>query len=417
MIKLVPKKFYKYCIDCNKKLNDFAYWNGQIRCRSCSCKERLKITENNPMFGTHRKNKDNPNYKTGNFCKDKHIYCEQCGKEISKTTKHNLCQNCVNLGNHHALKDGRSLKIYHCIDCGKIVNTYSNRCRKCAGIKHGIDMKGKCHSHYEKKLPPLKYRKYCKKCHKLLSQTAYWSNIIYCRKCVYSIKSKNHIIKKYHCVECNKEVSNYKAKRCLSCSRKYNGKMRKIKYQIIYKENPIPKGKNICKCGNFKTKKSKQCQKCYIKILSLRKGQGKGRKITKFCKCGKKLSRNYYDKCLDCAAKERKGNNNPMFGKIAHHGKWVKYKGIKMRSTWEVKYAKWLDKQGTKWQYESKTFDLGNTTYTPDFYLPETDTYVEIKGWWRDDAKEKFELFRKKYYSMNIILLMKKELKKMGILK
>lgn len=113
-----------------------------------------------------------------------------------------------------------------------------------------------------------------------------------------------------------------------------------------------------------------------------------------------------------------KGKNHPNFGKIPIPCKKIKYKGIQMRSTWEVAYAKYLDRKEIKWQYESETFELSKgSTYTPDFYLPETDTYVEIKGRWYKDAKKKFKLFQKKYYSINIILLTRKELRKLKIIK
>lgn len=92
--------------------------------------------------------------------------------------------------------------------------------------------------------------------------------------------------------------------------------------------------------------------------------------------------------------------------------KKLKYKKIKMHNKWEVIYAKYLDKQGIEWQYEPKTFDLGKTTYTPDFYLPETDEWVEIKDYWRIDIKKKFDLFKKKYNSMNIKIILKKDLEK-----
>ena len=45
---------------------------------------------------------------------------------------------------------------------------------------------------------------------------------------------------------------------------------------------------------------------------------------------------------------------------------------------------------------EIKTFDLGYTTYTPDFYLSETKEYIEIKGWVTDKDKAKFKGFTKK---------------------
>lgn len=104
-----------------------------------------------------------------------------------------------------------------------------------------------------------------------------------------------------------------------------------------------------------------------------------------------------------------KGKNNGRFGKVPSHGKSSYYKNIFMRSSWEIAYAKYLDKNNIKWLYESKIFDLGDTTYTPDFYLPETDEYIEIKGWWRDKSKIKFDLFRQKYPKIKIIVITKKE--------
>ena len=128
---------------------------------------------------------------------------------------------------------------------------------------------------------------------------------------------------------------------------------------------------------------------------------------------GKKLSEEHRVNI----SKANSGKNNGMFGKIAKHGKGAYYKEIYMRSSWEVAYAKYLDKNNIKWEYESKVFDLGNATYIPDFYLPEQDLYIEIKGWWRDDAKKKFDLFKIKYKDINIKILMELELQEMGIIK
>jgi hypothetical protein len=59
---------------------------------------------------------------------------------------------------------------------------------------------------------------------------------------------------------------------------------------------------------------------------------------------------------------------------------------VEMRSWWEVAYAEWLDKQQIAWVYESINFDIGfshdypGNLYGPDFYLPDADQFVEIKG-------------------------------------
>jgi hypothetical protein len=120
-----------------------------------------------------------------------------------------------------------------------------------------------------------------------------------------------------------------------------------------------------------------------------------------------KMSKNHYD----CS-----GRNNPHFGKPASHGEKIEYKGIYMRSSWEYAFVLWLDKNNIKWEYEPKTFDLGDNTYTPDFYLSEFNLYIEIKGFWRDKAKEKFELFKQKYCGERIKLIEEYELTKEGII-
>jgi hypothetical protein len=58
---------------------------------------------------------------------------------------------------------------------------------------------------------------------------------------------------------------------------------------------------------------------------------------------------------------------------------------------------------------------LGNTTYTPDFYLPEFDCYIEIKGWWYKQAKLKFNKW-KKVFQRIVLVLYKKQLKQIGVI-
>jgi len=59
--------------------------------------------------------------------------------------------------------------------------------------------------------------------------------------------------------------------------------------------------------------------------------------------------------------------------------------GVRFAHDSERQFAKLLDFYGIEWEYEPRTFTLerdrqGNPTqaFTPDFYLPASDTYVEI---------------------------------------
>ena len=61
------------------------------------------------------------------------------------------------------------------------------------------------------------------------------------------------------------------------------------------------------------------------------------------------------------------------------------------RSKFEVKVAADLGKRKVDFQYEKVKFDYipKIRNYTPDFYLPEYDIYLEIKGYWTEAAKWK----------------------------
>lgn len=82
-----------------------------------------------------------------------------------------------------------------------------------------------------------------------------------------------------------------------------------------------------------------------------------------------------------CLRKSREGTWHTSLAK-EHH---INYKGCDFHSTWEVEYAKYLDSQNIQWLRTTDRFPYkyqGSLHYyTPDFYLPETDEYIEIKGY------------------------------------
>lgn len=134
--------------------------------------------------------------------------------------------------------------------------------------------------------------------------------------------------------------------------------------------------------------------------------------------CNKLLSAYHVNRCKSCGQIERNKipENTARFGKKPTHGKRIVYNKICFRSSWEVKYAKYLDKNKISWIYEPKVFNLNTTTYTPDFYLPNTDEYIEIKGYWRTDAKKKYLKFRRKFRKTKIKVLKEKDLIKLNVL-
>lgn len=96
---------------------------------------------------------------------------------------------------------------------------------------------------------------------------------------------------------------------------------------------------------------------------------------------------------------------------------------IKLKSSWEAKIAKYLDDKGVKWTYEKTAFPVSfvlegvikNGSYCPDFFLENGEIW-EVKGYWRGDAKIKFNAFLKAYPNLKVTVLEKPQLIEMGLL-
>lgn len=142
---------------------------------------------------------------------------------------------------------------------------------------------------------------------------------------------------------------------------------------------------------------------------------------------GKKLSAEHIQKKIVAQTGER----NHRYGKPAAHGHGQYFSAttgavIWVRSGWELKTAQFLDENNFNWLYEPEAFPIlyeysGQTkqgTYRPDFKI-EKDGFIEyweIKGFWRDDAKVKYEAFVNQYPQIHIRLLQKDDLKTIGII-
>ena len=194
-----------------------------------------------------------------------------------------------------------------------------------------------------------------------------------------------------------------------------------------FKKGHIPYNKNTSEWIEVKCQNS-LCNKIF-KIRKLQFERGRGKYCSKSCSAkviiaGKNKSEKQNKICLQC---NKSFEIRPCENSQLHCSrkccnlnnlmkpKWGKYKGINMRSSWEIKYAKYLDKNNIKWLYESQTFDLGDSAYTPDFYLPKTNEYIEIKGYLTEKCKNKLNKFSKEYSNINLKILQGKELNELGI--
>lgn len=122
--------------------------------------------------------------------------------------------------------------------------------------------------------------------------------------------------------------------------------------------------------------------------------------------------------------KGKTGKSNGMYGKSAPRGSgWGKgsyYQSplqgkVWLRSSYELAYVKYLDSKSILWLYEFEKFDLGNITYTPDFFLPQFEKFIEIKGWVNSKSMKRVMLFQKQY-PFNVEILNREDLLSLGVL-
>ena len=93
----------------------------------------------------------------------------------------------------------------------------------------------------------------------------------------------------------------------------------------------------------------------------------------------------------------------------------IEYKGIKFLGSWEANFARYLDEHNIKWERPNKYFDYifenENHKYLPDFYLPDYNLYIEIKGYPTNKDFAKWEQFNN-----NLDIYFGDDLYKLGII-
>ena len=90
------------------------------------------------------------------------------------------------------------------------------------------------------------------------------------------------------------------------------------------------------------------------------------------------------------------------------------YAGESFDGTWELKLAMLFDSIGMHWQRNKQSFPYTyqgkERHYTPDFYMPDADCYVEVKGWKTPKDEMKWE-----HFPHTLIVLSGGDLVTMGI--
>ena len=138
------------------------------------------------------------------------------------------------------------------------------------------------------------------------------------------------------------------------------------------------------------------------------------------CNCGNKTKNIYAElvsgkvKSCGCWQKEQASIIGSIVGlnngtKNCSKRKWFFNKNdnlIKMRSGFEVMYALVLEKEGIDWEYEPNTFKLLNgVRYTPDFFLPKENLWIDVKGQLTEKHKIKHKLFREFGYDLKLVFI------------
>jgi|GWRWMinimDraft_13_1066021.scaffolds.fasta_scaffold01118_8 hypothetical protein len=94
---------------------------------------------------------------------------------------------------------------------------------------------------------------------------------------------------------------------------------------------------------------------------------------------------------------------------------WQTNKEIIVRASYEYSVALYLNQHQIPYDWQIPFKLSNNTTYLCDLYLPNDNKYVEIKGWWRDDAKIKFDLVQTDHPELTFEVWNKEKLNKLGI--
>lgn len=95
----------------------------------------------------------------------------------------------------------------------------------------------------------------------------------------------------------------------------------------------------------------------------------------------------------DVAKKNAKSQSNSY---IRYH--WNTGEQLICQGGWEEKVVRYLNINKINFRWQSKTFTMPNgKTYRPDLYLFSSKKWIEIKGFFRPDAKKKWKWFKKEH--------------------
>lgn len=207
------------------------------------------------------------------------------------------------------------------------------------------------------------------------------SNILKCKYCGKECKNKNSLVQ--HEIRCKENPNK------IDTSNSWNNKNRQVWNKGLTKET----SKSLQKASEtYKKNRELGLHKSIPNPMNNPNSR-------------KKLSET-------CLRKSKEGTWHTSLAKSMH----INYNGVDLHGSWEFKYAKFLDFNNIRWERCKDRFPYTYKNklhyYTPDFYLPEDDKYIEIKGYITDKDYAKWKQIPK---NISFEVLTRKDLILLGI--
>lgn len=116
-----------------------------------------------------------------------------------------------------------------------------------------------------------------------------------------------------------------------------------------------------------------------------------------------------FQRNIEKAKKNKKQFNGRRF--------WSEKTQTPFRSNWEIELAEMMDDLNIKWEYEPERFYFRGEgeSYLPDFYLPEYNCWIEVKGYMDKRSLRRVKLFKKYHGATTGFFLWEKEERKITL--
>lgn len=198
--------------------------------------------------------------------------------------------------------------------------------------------------------------------------------------------------------------------KCCVCNKTVKRKTPDFTGRIIC--NPCKRNENTINC--------QCCGKPFFKRKTVRKfcsGKCSGKYLGEHVLKGRTLSKEHKEKLSKVG--NHTGNTKCKYYKVFN---LYMNKTISVQGTYELGYANYLNENNVNWirdnkismQYKKDDNIIRN--YFPDFYLPDIDEYIEIKGYFYPKDREKMKLVQEQNINKKINILFKEDLELLNIL-